>query len=152
VTRPTCRRQVGGSRAASAPSSPVGTSAATSSDDPGVGLILVGFSPPERLAALARHLRWPGVVLADRQRVLYQRLGVGRAPLWRVYSPRTMATYATALLRGHRLARPVEDTRQLGADAIITDGTVRLLWRPRAPNDRPSGAEVVAAARAFLTS
>jgi hypothetical protein len=62
-----------------------------------------------------------------------------------------MATYATALLRRHRLARPVEDTRQLGADAIMADGAVRVLWRPRTPSDRPSAAEVVAAARAFLT-
>jgi hypothetical protein len=120
-------------------------------DDPHVGLILVGFSPPERLAALARHLRWPGVVVADQQRVLYRRLEVGRAPLWRVYSPATLATYAAGLVAGHRLARPVEDTRQLGADAIMTDGTVRLLWRPRTPSDRPSAAEVVAAASTFLT-
>jgi len=83
-------------------------------DDPRIGLILVGFSPPQRLAALARHLGWPGRVLADQQRALYRRLGVGRAPLWRVYSPATLATYAAAAARGYRLARPVEDTRQLG--------------------------------------
>jgi hypothetical protein len=39
-----------------------------------------------------------------------------------VYSPGTLATYAAALARGRRLARPVEDTRQLGADAIMIDG------------------------------
>jgi hypothetical protein len=119
-------------------------------DDPRSGLILVGFSPPRPLAALARHLGWPGLVLADPGRVLYRRLGVGRAPLWRVYSPRTLAIYAAAVTRGHRPARPVEDTRQLGADALVVDGIVRLLWRPRTPNDRPPAAEVIAAARTWL--
>ncbi len=91
-------------------------------DDPRAGLILIGFSPPDRLAALARHLTWPGRVLADQQRALYRRLGVVRAPLWRVYSPATLATYAAAAARGHRLGRPAEDTRQLGADAIMAEG------------------------------
>jgi hypothetical protein len=118
--------------------------------EPPPGLILVGFSPPRPLAAIARHLGWPGLILADEQRLLYQRMGVGRAPLSRVYSPATLAAYTTGLVRGHRLARPVEDTRQLGADAIMTGAVVRQLWRPRTPVDRPSAAELIAAARTWL--
>ena len=113
------------------------------------GLILVGFSPPGPLAAIARHLGWPGLVLSDPDRLLYRRLGVGRAPLWRVYSPGTLATYAAALARGQRLARPTEDTRQLGADAVMVHGVVRRLWQPRTPDDRPQAAGVIAAARAW---
>ncbi|HUY45557.1 MAG TPA: transposase family protein [Streptosporangiaceae bacterium] len=75
------------------------------SGHPPPGLILVGFSPPRPLAAIARHLGWPGRVLADEQRLLYRRLKIGRAPLWQVYSPRTLATYAGALAHGRRLAR-----------------------------------------------
>jgi len=111
-------------------------------------LILVGFSPARPLAAIARHLGWPGLVLSDPDRTLYRRLGIGRAPLWRVYSPRTLATYAAAVARGRRLARPAEDTRQLGGDAVVVDGQVRTLWRPRTPDDRPRAPEVIAAARA----
>jgi hypothetical protein len=33
---------------------------------------------------------------------------------------------------------PTEDTRQLGGDAVLVDGRVVQLWRPRTPNDRPS--------------
>jgi hypothetical protein len=117
--------------------------------DTRIGLIAVGFSPPGPLAALARHLGWPGLVLSDPGRVLYQRLGIGRAPLRRVYSPGTLAIYAAALARGHRLTRPVEDTRQFGADAIMAEGVIWRLWRPRTPNDRPPAAEVIAAARAW---
>lgn len=118
-------------------------------DNWATGLILIGFSPPRPLAAIARHLGWPGRVLADPGRALYRRLEVGRAPLWRVYSPGTLATYAVMMARGHRPARPAEDTRQLGADAIMVDGIVRQLWRPRTPNDRPQAAEVIAAAGAW---
>lgn len=115
-------------------------------DDPGVGLAWVGFSPPERLAGLARRLGWSGLVLSDPGRDVYRALGLGRAPLWRVYSPRTMLTYARAKRAGHRLPRPVEDTRQLGGEAVVVDGTVVDLWRPRTPDDRPGVAEVLATA------
>lgn len=115
-----------------------------------IGLLLVGFSPPAPLAAIARHKGWPGEILTDPGRALYRRLGIRRAPLRQVYSPGTVVTYAAAVARGHRLTRPVEDTRQLGADAIMIDGVIRQLWRPRTPNDRPDAADVVAAARSWL--
>lgn len=115
-------------------------------NNPAVGLVLVGFSPADRLAALARHLRWPGLVLSDPDRTLYAQLGFRRAPWWRVYSPRTLLTYAQAVRNGERLARPVEDTRQLGGDAVMVDGVVVLLWRPRTPDDRPSASTVLSAA------
>ncbi len=116
--------------------------------DPEVGLVVVGFSPADRLAALTRHLHWPGRVLSDPDRRLYQRLGLGRAPLRRIYSPGTLATYARAVAGGEKLSRPVEDTRQLGGDAVLRGGTVVALWRPRSPDDRPPAIEVVAAASA----
>jgi hypothetical protein len=124
--------------------------AAASSADARIGLMAVGFSPPGPLAAIARVLGWTGLVLTDRGRALYQRLGVGRAPLRRVYSPGALATYASALARGHRFTRPAEDTRQLGADAVMAQGAVRRLWRPRTPDDRPTASEVITAARAWL--
>ena len=97
-----------------------------------------------------RHLQWPGRVLSDPERQLYAVLGIRRARLWRVYSLGTLATYGRAVLRGHRLTRPVEDTRQLGGDAVVVDGVVRLLWRPGTPDDRPAAEVVVAAAAALL--
>ena len=118
--------------------------------DARVGLVVVGFSPAQRLAALTRHLRWPGLVLSDPQRRLYGALGLGRAPWWRVYTPRTLLIYARARLGGRRLPRAVEDTRQLGGDAIVVDGVVVQLWRPRTPDDRPAGDAVVRSAAKWL--
>ena len=115
-------------------------------DDPRITLVLLGFSPRERLAAVARHLGWTGLVVSDPGRVVYRALGLKRAPLWRVYTPRTLLTYAAAHRRGHRLRRLTEDTRQLGGDAVVVDGVVVTLWRPRSPDDRPSAAAVAAQA------
>lgn len=112
--------------------------------------MLVGFSPAARLAAIAGHLAWQGRVLADDERVLYRRLGIGRAPLRRVYTPGTLAIYARAVLRRQRLQRAAEDTRQLGGDAVMVDGFVTRVWRPASPDDRPPTAEVVTAASAAL--
>ena len=106
----------------------------------------VGFSPPDALAPLVEHLDWHGKFFSDQDRSLYRRLGLGRAPWWRVYSPGTLAIYTRALARGHRPAAPVEDPRQLGGDAVVRDGVAVRLWRPRSPDDRVAPDVVVEAA------
>jgi len=111
-----------------------------------VGLLTVGFSPPDALAALAEHLGLTGPVLSDPRRALYRLLGLRRAPVWQVYDPATLLYYARAALRGKPVARPVEDTRQLGGDALAVDATVVRRWRPSTPTDRVDPAVVTAAA------
>lgn len=108
----------------------------------GVPCVAVGFSPPEALAALADHLSWTGPFLSDPDRRLYERLGVRRAPTWRIWSPRTVLRYAVA----GRRPRAVEDTRQLGGDAVVVDGIVVHRWLPRTPSDRVPPATLVASA------
>ncbi|MGB8962255.1 MAG: AhpC/TSA family protein [Pseudonocardiaceae bacterium] len=109
-----------------------------------IGLIACGFSPPAPLAALADHLGWPGLFLADEQRRLYGLLGMRRAKLWQVYSPGTLARYAVAAARGHQLTRPVEDIRQMGGDALLCDGIVVRRWLPHTPDDRVHPSTLVA--------
>jgi hypothetical protein len=111
-----------------------------------IGLIACGFSPPDAMAALADHLRWPGPFLADEQRQLYKLLGMRRARLWQVFSPGTLAAYGIAIARGHRLSRPVEDIRQMGGDALLRDGIVVHRWLPRTPDDRVRPAHLLHAA------
>ncbi len=110
-------------------------------------LVVVGFSPGPAMAALADHLGLTATVLTDPERRLYRLLGLRRAPLWRVYSPGTLARYAGFLRQGRRLRPAVEDTRQLGGDALVVDGRVVRLWRPSTPDDRADPTRIVAAAR-----
>ncbi len=114
-----------------------------------IGLIACGFSPPEALAALAGHLSWPGLFLADEGRRLYGFLGMRRAQLWQVYSPGTLARYALAAARGQHLPRPVEDIRQMGGDALLCDGTVIRRWLPRTPDDRVRPTHLLRAAAQY---
>lgn len=115
-------------------------------DGTGIEMVTVGFSPPEPLKALAEHLRLAGPILSDEQRLLYRLLDLRRASLWRVYSPGTLAFYRKAIQHGLRMRAPVEDTRQLGGDALINDGVIVRTWTPRSPDDRVDPAKLVAAA------
>jgi len=112
----------------------------------GFALVAVGFSPPEALGALARHLAWPGPFCSDEARVLYQRLGLGRAATGQVFTPGTRAVYTAAAARGETVERPVEDLRQLGGDAVVVGGVTRIVFRPASPDDRPDVDELVATA------
>jgi hypothetical protein len=111
----------------------------------GIGMVAVGFSPPAALASMAEHLGLTGPMLSDEPRALYARLGVGRAPLWRVWSPGTVAFYLRRHREGATLTRPVEDTRQLGGDAMVVDGVIRRTWLPSSPDDRVAPSVLVAA-------
>ena len=125
-------------------------------DARGIALVAVGFSPPDLLAPVSEHLGWRGLFLSDEQRLLYRKLGLGRAPWWRVYTPGTLAIYARALVGSRpRPAEPgapgpAEDTRQLGGDAVLRDGVVHTLWSPRSPDDRVD-ADTLAEAAHRLT-
>lgn len=110
-------------------------------------LVVVGFSPADALAPLAEYLGLTGPVLSDPDRQLYHRLGLRRAPIWQVYSPGTIARYAMLKLRGATLHKPVEDTRQMGGDALAVDGRIERLWRPATPDDRAAPELVARAAR-----
>lgn len=116
----------------------------------GLPALAVGFSPPESLHRVAEHLGWRGPFLADEDRVLYRALELGRAPWWRVYSPATLAIYARGWRHRPRATTRVrEDTRQLGGDAVVHDGVVRVLWSPGSPDDRVGPRELADTARAL---
>ena len=109
-------------------------------------IVITFADDPARLAAYREHLGIDIPVLADVDRAMYRLLGAGRGSLRKVWSPGTLAMYARLLRRGRRLERLTDDTRQLGADAIIDrDGRIRKVWLPPSPDARPSFADVSAA-------
>lgn len=105
-------------------------------------LAVVTFTgDPANAMAYRRHLGLDeaGIpVLVDPDRALYRALGASRGSLRRVWSPGTLALYARLLRRGRRLRRSNQDTRQLGADAVIDrTGRVHRVWLPDGPDRRP---------------
>ena len=113
--------------------------------------VLVTFAQDvHRLSDYRDHLGIDFPVLADADRRLYAAVGAGRGDLRRGWSPGTIATYARLVLRGRRLRRPNEDTRQLGADLLIdAEGRLARLWLPSGPDRRPDIDDLLAAARAI---
>jgi hypothetical protein len=111
--------------------------------------VVVTFTDdPRRLAAYREHLNVGFPVLADVDRILYDLLGAGRGSIRKVWSPGTLAMYGRLLLRGRRLHVPTEDTRQLGADAIIgRDGRLHRIWLPESPDARPPIESIIDAMR-----
>jgi peroxiredoxin len=111
-------------------------------------IVITFTDDPARLAAYRRHLDLDLPVLADVDRVLYGVLGAGRGSLRRVWSLGTLATYARLVSRGRKLRRATEDTRQLGADAVIDrEGRLHRLWLPPRPDARPDVDEIIEAVR-----
>lgn len=109
--------------------------------------VVVTFADdPTRLAAYREHLDIEFPVVADVDRVVYDLLGAGRGTLRDVWSPGTLAMYARLLRRGRRLRRTTDDTRQLGADAVIgRDGRLRRVWLPPSPDARPTIESIIEA-------
>lgn len=106
-------------------------------------VVAAGFSPAPALATLADHLEWPWGFLADPERVLYERLGLQRASLRDVLGPGAVRHYRDAVAQGREVHRPVEDPRQLGADAVVVEGRTVWLRRQVSPDDRPSAETVL---------
>lgn len=115
----------------------------------GATVVAVGFSPPGALVDLAGHLRWPWPFLTDPDRMLYERLGLPRVGPAEVWTGATRAIYRDALGRGERVPKPVEDTSQLGGDAVVGHGRVLRLFRTASPTDRVPVPELIAALTAL---
>jgi peroxiredoxin len=111
--------------------------------------VVVTFAgDPARLGAYTDHLQLASAdipLLADPARELYHYLGATRGRLSDVWSIGTLRMYARLLRRGRRLRMVRDDTRQLGADAIVdADGRLTHVWLPDGPDHRPSIAEILA--------
>ena len=106
--------------------------------------VVVSFNDDvDRLAAYREHLEVDFPFVSDPERQLYQALAAELGRLRDVWSLGTLRMYARLLVRGMRLRVPVEDTRQLGADAVVDRaGRVVHVWLPDGPDHRPTIDEI----------
>lgn len=115
-------------------------------DFPPLTVAAITFAPVEPLAAHRSHLDLRFPLLADPQRALYRRFGLGRGSFTEVWGFATLSLYRDLLRRGRRLRLPVQDTRQLGGDFVIDgDGYLVAAFRPRSPDARPEVDQLLAA-------
>lgn len=109
---------------------------------------MVTFADVDRLEAYAGHLDIDFWVVSDTDRSSYRAYGLDRGTLRAVYRWDTIKAYVRLLRAGRRMHRTTDDTRQLGGDFVLDpNGVIRFVYRPVAPDDRPSAAMMVDVAR-----
>jgi hypothetical protein len=116
----------------------------------GAAVLVISFSPPQRLAGHRARLRLPFPIASDADRLAYRAYGLGRGATFRIWHPRTLLRYARLLVRGMSLQRPAgdEDPSQLGGDFVVDGaGRIRFMHRSTRPDDRPSVAALVSTVR-----
>jgi len=111
------------------------------------------FTAAEHLPAYSTDHGLPFPVLTDPHRVAYERFGLGRGSVARVWGLRAGRRYldvlrADGLAGVRRMRRPTEDTLQLGGDFVIgADGTLVYGFWGEGPDDRPPVDDLIAAAK-----
>ncbi len=109
-------------------------------------VVLVTFTKPENLEqyATGHDLGFP--MLIDPDRAAYRAFGLGRGSLARMYGWKAARRYLQ-IIRDEGfggLARPTEDTLQLGGDFVVgPDGTLEYGFWGEGPDDRPTIDDLV---------
>lgn len=111
-------------------------------------IALVTFTDRTGMTAYSAANDLPFPVFTDPARAAYRAFGLGRGSLARVWGWRAARRYVQ-IVRAEgrsRLARPTEDTLQLGGDFVIgPDGRLRYGYWGTGPDDRPSVDELIEA-------
>ena len=111
----------------------------------GAEVAAISFEPRGRLFQLTRQLQLPFPVLSDPERDVYAAYSLAQGSLLKIFSPKTVWTYAKYFARGRRYEHAASDWKQLGGDFILgDDGTVLYGHRGQTPADRPSVARLIA--------
>lgn len=115
---------------------------------------LITFTDREHLAGYSANHDLPFPILVDPDRQTYKTYGLGRGSVRRVWGPAAARRYLE-IFRSDGiggLARPVEDTLQLGGDFVIDpDGTLVYGYWGAGPDDRPSVDELITAVTRRIT-
>ncbi len=111
-------------------------------------VVLLTFTNPENLPAYRHQHQLDIEVLVDPDRCAYRAFGLGRGTIRRIWGLRAAKKYVELLrsdgVRG--LARPTEDTLQLGGDFIVDpDGLLVYGFWGNGPDDRPPVDELIQA-------
>ena len=108
-------------------------------DRRGVGIVVISFAEPERLAPYQEYHHWPFVILADPKRIAYQAFALKPLSLLRVFSPSTLRLYIKLLREGKKIrSYGRDDYYQAGGDFLIDrQGKILFAHRSQNPADRP---------------
>lgn len=113
-------------------------------------VLVVTFSPPERIADYVAAHGWPFPVVADPERAAYRAFDLREGSWWSVSGPRVIRRYLSLMVRGRMPKKPAkgDDVWQLGGDFVL-DAQRRLVYVLRSHDsaDRPPAEDLVQAMR-----
>ncbi len=112
-----------------------------------VQVLVVSFTPPQRMRAFLGKHPLPYPTVADPDRAGYQAFALGRTSVLGLVRPRVLWGYIQQMLKGWRPLKPVDDDlMQLGGDFLL-DARGKLAWTygSREATDRPNADQLRAA-------
>lgn len=115
---------------------------------------LLTFTEPENLVGYSATHDLPFPILIDPDRRAYRAFGLARGSLARVYGWKVARRYLELFRQQGMsgLARPTEDTLQLGGDFVVgSDGTLVYGFWGEGPDDRPSVDDLIEAVQGSRT-
>ena len=119
----------------------------------GAEVLVVSFTPPERVAAYLQKYPQPFPVVSDPTLTAYRAFHLDRTSVGSMLRPGVIFRYVKLIFRGWLPKKPGqgEDILQLGGDFVL-DKEGRLVYaHPSAePTDRPPARELVEAVRACV--
>ena len=120
----------------------------------GVGIVVISFADPQRLAPYQEYHRWPFVMLADPKRIAYQAFALKRLSLLHVFSLSTLNLYIRLLREGKKIqSYGKDDYYQAGGDFLVDrEGNTLFAHRSENPADRPSVEKLLATIDRILSS
>ncbi len=105
----------------------------------GAQVLALSFEPPEHLVQWQpiRSFQFP--VAVDPERQVYEAVGAGRVPWWRLLRPAVIRHYWRLYRQWGMPRKPMGDPWQLGGDLWVDrDGRVLWMHLSRDPSDRPT--------------
>lgn len=113
-----------------------------------VSIAVITFSPAQLVSAYVETYEPGFPVLTDPERGTYEAYGLERGRALRVWGWKAALEYLEIIWRRRGqtlgLARPVEDTLQLGGDFVVDrDGRLIFGYWSEGPDDRPSIEDLI---------
>ena len=111
-------------------------------------LLVVTFSPPERIPQYVDAHGWRFPVVADPGFEAYRAFDLPRGSWWQVAGPTAILGYLKLMLGGRlpHMHTKGDDVKQLGGDFVLdASGRLVYLYRSRESTDRPSVKDLLLA-------